>query len=73
MLYLRRRDKDIHIILIDERAFNFRVNGLNSQDVAECKNMPHAWIRARLDGFDNSSLKAFSLTFSIRFFLGFGR
>ena len=43
MLHLRRRDKDIDIIPIDEGAFNFRVNGLNrkTQDVAEYKNMPH--------------------------------
>lgn len=43
MLHLRRCDKDIDIISIDKGAFNFRVNGLNrkTQDVAECKKMPH--------------------------------
>ena len=75
MLHLRRCDKDIDIISIDKGAFNFRVNGLNrkTQDVAECKKMPHGWICARLDGIDNSCLKALSLMFSILFSLCFGR
>lgn len=43
MLHLRRRDKDIDIIPIDEGAFNLQVNSLNrkTQDAAEYKNMPH--------------------------------